>query len=312
MITIGVDLGGTNLRAAAFDAGGSMLSVHKERLGSNSPEAVFRSVLQKVEESARDAGVSLESISALCVALAGQVHRSTGIVALGPNLGWADVPFGSMLEEAFPFPVRLVNDLSAAAWGEREAGAGEGADAMALVAVGSGVGAGIIDGGRLVDGSGGLAGEIGHTKVVPGGEPCGCGELGCLEAYTGGHRMAARALRMWPESGRPKDASRVTMRTIMERFEAEDEVARQVLKEAGDHLGLAVANLVTLLNPNRLILGGGVLLGVPYLAGRVREAVSELTSAPARGQVSIELAALGDDAGLVGAGHLAREAAGLE
>ncbi len=311
MLTIGVDLGGTNLRVAAFGGDGTILSVHREPLPATSPRSVLEAISAKTRATAEEAGGSIESVGALCVALAGQIHRPTGIVALGPNLRWLDVPFGEMLSTAFPFPVRLENDLSAAAWGERAAGAGKGADNVVLVAVGSGVGAGLIEGGRLVDGVGGLAGEIGHSKVVPGGEPCGCGERGCLEAYTGGHRMTARALSFWALAGvsRPMGVAphEVSMKTVSKAFEAGDEVARRVLEEAGDHLGLATANLVTILNPSRLVLGGGVLLGVPYLARRVREAVGELTSAPARGQVTVELAALGDDAGLIGAGHLARE-----
>ncbi len=313
MITVGLDLGGTNIRAAALGEEGSLHSVHKERLVDKAPEKVLRSVAALVEAVADDARGSTESISALCVALAGQLNHPRGLVAIGPNLGWVDVPFREMLASVFSFPVRVENDLSAAAWGERVAGAGKGADHLALVAVGSGVGAGIIEDGKLLTGACGLAAEIGHTKVVRGGEQCGCGELGCLEAYTGGHRMALRALRLWEEAGleRPMGLAQesITMETVHEAFENGDAVARRVIEEAGEHLGLAVANLVTLLNPSTLVLGGGVLLGVPYLSEKIRNDVAALTAAPARRSVNIEFASLGDDAGLVGAGHLAREIA---
>ena len=311
VITMGVDLGGTNLRVAAMDERGALVAVDRAPLEDSSPEAVLRSMRSRVERTAGEAGCSLRSVGALCIALAGQVHRATGVVALGPNLGWRNIPFGEMLSGVFPFPVRLENDLWAAAWGERTAGAGEGSDNLALVAVGSGVGAGLIEAGGLMDGAGGLAGEIGHIKVVPDGEPCGCGERGCLEAYTGGHRMTGRALRFWKEAGveRPlgMEPGSITMKDVYRAFEEEDPVARRVLAEAGAHLGLSIANLVTLLNPGRVILAGGVLLGAPYLVERVLESVAAYTSAPARGEVSVRMAALGDDAGLVGAGHLARD-----
>jgi glucokinase len=311
MITVGVDLGGTNLRAAILHPDGALSAVQREVLSDPSPQAVLDAVVAATSTAMREAGVAPESVGAVGIGLAGQIHRASGLVAVGPNLGWRDVPFGTMLAAAFPCPVRLENDLSAAVFGEAMAGAGRGVAHLALVAVGSGVGCGLIEAGRLVDGAAGLAGEIGHMKVVPGGEACGCGEQGCLEAYVGGHRLALRARRLaeGTDPSSPLSQATVTAKDVGDAFEAGDAVARRILEEAGDHLGLAVANLVTLLNPKRVLLGGSVLLGIPYLVDRVRDGVSRFTARPALGEVEVALATLGDDAGLYGAAYLARSGA---
>ncbi len=310
MITVGVDIGGTNIRAAVLREDGRLSNAARKRLEDKSPEAVMEAASALALEIMGQSGLEPEDVGAAGVALAGQILDGSGFVEIAPNLEWTDVPFGEMLSASLPFPVLLENDLSAAAWGERTAGAGAGLDDVTFVSVGTGVGAGIIAAGNLLRGCRGVAGEIGHIKVVPGGEPCGCGENGCLEAYTGGRRMALRTERLRAEAGVPVGEP-ATTRSLHRDFEAGDEIARRVIEEAGDHLGLAVANLVTILNPSRLVLGGGVLGSVPYLEQRVRTAVDTLTSRPARSKVTVVSTALGDDAGLIGAAHLARSSARL-
>ncbi|MFP2933377.1 ROK family protein, partial [Pyxidicoccus sp. 3LG] len=209
-------------------------------------------------------------------------------------------------------PVRIVNDLSAAAWGELHAGAGRGASDLLVVFVGSGVGSAIIAGGRLLEGAGGVAAELGHIKVVPGGRRCGCGELGCLEAYTGGHNLIAQTRELLANGNAPKvmeltggDPARVTPVTLEQAAEAGDAEAHEVYERAARFLALAVANQVTVLNPARLILGGGVLNYCPGLRRRVIEGVQEWSSQTSREGLLITEAELGDDSGLIGAALLA-------
>lgn len=309
MPTLGIDLGGTNARAAVVDAQGQILASAKMALTERSPSAVVESIAQAASLALTSAGVEVTGCG---VGAAGQIHRDSGILAVAPNLGWRNVPLGTLLAERLGRSVRLVNDLAAAAWGELNAGAGRGAQDVYVVFVGSGVGSAIISNNQLVRGGGGVAGELGHTKVVPGGRRCGCGELGCLEAYAGGHNLIAQTRELLA-SGRSSiltemtegDPARITPATVELAAEAGDPGAREIHERAGQMLGMAIANMVTVLNPARLILGGGVLLNCPGLRRYVVEGVQALSSQTSREGLLIAEAELGDDSGLIGAALLA-------
>ena len=309
MPTLGIDLGGTFARAAVVDAKGKIVAASKTALTERSPASVVEAIADAAATAIQTSGASVESAG---VGAAGQIQGDTGLLMVGPNLGWRNVPLGAMLQERLGYKVRVVNDLSAAAWGELNAGAGRGAHDMLTVFVGSGVGSAIIAGGRLVGGAGGVAGELGHIKVVPNGRRCGCGELGCLEAYVGGHNLIALTRELLA-SGRSQvlreltggEAARVTPVTLEHAAEAGDPEAREVYERAGLMLAMAVANLVTVLNPARLILGGGVLTHCPGLRRRVLEGVQAFASNTSREGLLIAEAELGDDSGLIGAALLA-------
>jgi glucokinase len=309
MPTLGIDLGGTNARAAVVDEQGRILSSSKLALTERSPSAVVEVIAQAAAEAVAMAG----QVKVRCcgVGAAGQIHRDSGIIAVAPNLGWRNVPLAALLTERLGQQVRVVNDLAAAAWGELNAGAGRGAQDVYVAFVGSGVGSAIISNSQLVRGGGGVAGELGHTKVVPGGRRCGCGELGCLEAYAGGHNIIAQARELL-FNGRSTmmagmvegDPARITPLTVEQAAEAGDPGAREIHERAGRMLGLAIANMVTVLNPARLILGGGVLLNCPGLRRYVVEGVQAYASNTSREGLLIAEAELGDDSGLIGAALL--------
>lgn len=309
---IGADLGGTNARAAVVEREtGRIVALHKERLHERSPEAVAAVLATAVKAAAREAGAELSSLGAVGIGVAGQCLGATGVVLNAPNLGWRDVPFGALLSADLGRPVRIVNDLSAAAWGEAAVGSARGARDAILVFVGSGIGSGLILGGRLYEGAGGIAGEFGHTKVVPGGRTCGCGEVGCLEAYVGGNNFAER-LRELVREGRAMgvlraaggDPARITVSSLEAAAEGGDEEALVLREEAARLLGIATGNLVTLLNPSKLILGGGVLNGAPGLKREAIEWIRRTAGRAHLAQVAIVDAALGDDAGGIGAALL--------
>jgi glucokinase len=312
-LAIGADLGGTNARAAVVDRGtGRIVAAHRVRLEDRSPQAVAEVLARAVREAASQGGADLTGIG---VGVAGQVLGATGVVLNAPNLGWRDVPFGQLLANAAGTKVRIANDLSAAAWGEREFGAARGVDDAILVFVGSGVGSGLILGGRLHEGARGVAGEVGHMKVRPlrGGapRPCGCGQRGCLEAYAGGHNLSARVREELSAGARSSipalvggDLGRVTPTVVDQAFAAGDSYAQALWEEVADLLGTTLANLVTLLNPARVILGGGVRAGCPELAALVLRVYAERVSVSAGADVQLVPAALGDDAGVVGAALL--------
>ena len=314
-LRIGIDLGGTNARAAVVDPlTGAVVAAEKRPHVERTPIAVARSVAEATRSAAAQAGLDLATLAGVGVGVAGQCDGTTGVVVNAPNLGWRDAPFGDLLAQELHVPVQVVNDLSAAAWGERAFGAARGADDAVLVFVGSGVGSGLILGGRLHQGAGGVAGEIGHVKVAPRGaqpRPCGCGEWGCLEAYAGGMNLAARVRDEVAEGkaggvleAAGGDASRVNASAVEAAYLAGDPYARELWAEVGELLGTAMANVVTLLNPARVVLGGGVLLGCPNLERIARAHLGDRTLRVARRGLVVERAGLGDDAGVVGAALL--------
>lgn len=310
MPTLGIDLGGTFARAAVVDEVGKLIAASKVALVERSPSGVVETIAQAASDAVRAAGVPL---GACGVAAAGQIHKDSGVLSVAPNLGWRNVPLGALLKDRLGQPVRVVNDLAAAAWGEFNVGAGRGSQDMLVVFVGSGVGSAIIANGRLVDGGGGVAGELGHIKVIPGGRRCGCGELGCLEAYVGGHNLIAQTRELLAGGNALEvarltdgDPARITPVTLEKAAEAGDAAAVEVYERAAQFLALSVANQVTMLNPARLVLGGGVLSHCPGLRRRVEEGVRAWSSTTSREGLLIADAELGDDSGLIGAALLVK------
>jgi len=316
-LAIGVDLGGTNARAAVVDADtGEIVAAHKEPLRDRAPTRVVDVAVHAVREAAQAAGLDPGARGAVGVGVAGQCLGRSGVVLNAPNLGWRDVPFGELLRPALGLEVRVANDLTVAAWGEKRFGAAKGIEDVVLVFVGTGVGSGLILGGKPYDGAKGLAGEFGHVKVRPPRREtkvrrCGCGQDGCLEAYTSGVNVAAR-VREEIAAGAATgvldlvdgDLTRVSATVVDDAFRAGDAYAIALWEEVGELLGTAMANLITLLNPERVILGGGVLLGSPELASIARRWLDRTVSRSATNGLTIEHAWLGDDAGVIGAAVL--------
>ncbi|AKU92336.1 ROK family protein [Vulgatibacter incomptus] len=316
-LALGCDLGATNLRVAVVDARGTVLSSVRRKLDDRTPSVVAEELAFGAKEALALLGKDLDAVSGLGVGVAGQVAGDSGIVLVGPNLGWTDVRFGALVERAFGRRPRVVNDLSAAAWGERSVGAARGASHVLLVFAGSGVGSGMILGGELYEGAGGIAGELGHVKVVPaGGRPCGCGQRGCLEAYVSGHNLAQR-IRELAREGKARaivraaggEPDRIGGPCLEQAAEEGDPEAIELRDEVAQLLGVAIANAVTILNPQKLILGGGVLAGMKGLKLRVREWILRAGGKAQVEQLSILDPALGDDSGVIGAGLLGLHAA---
>jgi glucokinase len=326
-VIVGVDLGSTNVRAAVIDAEGRILGQDRHRLVSKEPPQVAEAVVRAAKTACGAAGLPFGEVRAMGIGIAGQVEKGSGIVLCAPALGWRDVPLQKLLQARVPrLPLVFVSDLSAAAWAERSAGAAKGADDLVVVLVGGTVGAGIVLGGKLQEGASGASGDLGHVKVHPGGRTCACGQRGCLDAYATAASLAAwarddlhiaaaasRASGKPPTAGRRLldqaggDAERITAASMERAAHEGDELSLHLLDEAARLLGLAIGNLVTALNPSRLLLGGGLLAGSPRLRRTVQEAVEQNLSKAARAALQIGSPALGDDAGLVGAALLARE-----
>jgi len=309
--TLGIDLGGTYARAAVVDAAGRILSSAKTALTERAPAAVVEAIHSATAGALASADGA--PIHGCGVGVAGQLGEN-GRVLVGPNLGWRDVPFGALLSARLGRPVRVVNDLAAAAWGELHAGAGRGTKDLFVVYVGSGVGSCLVSGGRMVRGATGVAGEFGHIKVTPNGRLCGCGERGCLEAYASGHNLILQMQEavagttptlLSALSG--NDPAKLNPVVLEEAVQQGDALAKEIYERAVGHLSLAIANQLTVLNPARLILGGGVINHTRGILPRIRDGVSRYTNFNARSTVQVVTAELGDDSGIIGAGLLANE-----
>ncbi|HEU4733242.1 MAG TPA: ROK family protein [Kofleriaceae bacterium] len=317
-IQIGIDLGGSNLRAAAFGAGdgATPLAVRKEPVGEDrAPEAIVERLARTIEELAGGA----DGPVAVGVGVAALLRDRRGTVASSPHLRWRDVPFGELLRRRLPARYRLgvYNDNNAVTWGEAVAGAGRGCRDVLAVYVGTGIGSGIIVGGQLVEGASNCAGEIGHTKVRwdEDAAPCMCGGRGCVEAYVGGTYLLARIRKelatgrrhttVIARAGGSLDA--VTPGHVDEAALEGDDWALGLWTELAQLLAVALGNALAILNSERLILGGGVLGRTPVLR-EMTEIDLELVAPPACLEpLTIAVAELGDDAGLVGAARLARD-----
>lgn len=308
---VGIDLGGTSAKSVRL-LGGSPGSLHRLRTDSAaSPQRILDDLAGLAKRAAEGA-----EISALGIAMPGLVDPRTGRNAFAGNLHWQDISVRDELEHRLGIPVAVENDANAAALGEYCHGTAAGLDDFVFVSLGTGIGGGIFSGGRLITGCRGAAGEVGHMIIRAEGPPCTCGARGCLEALAGGWAITrdARAalargestvLSVWAAQGRELD-----VKTIYEAAAAGDLVAEQILGNSLHWLGLGVANLVNLLNPELVVLGGGLsLMGEPLLAAVVRQ-IGRYAMPVQKEAARIALSQLGDRAGVMGAVELARRQRG--
>jgi glucokinase len=313
MKAIGVDLGGTNLRAAIVDTATQLGVLEDERkvlLPGTGPEQVVEILVREATELSGD-GPPMP----IGIGIAAMLKGDSGIVVNSPNLGWRDVDLRGMLERRLPgHRIVIANDVQAIAYGEYRFGAGAGAQHLLCIYAGTGIGGGIIAGGRLLTGASGMTGEIGHSKVVwgPGARLCGCGQRGCIEAYASGKNLAARMREELAAGERSLavelaggDPTKVHAGHLDDAAERGDAYALRLYAEIAPLFGQVVANAVTLLNPQRVIFGGGVLWGAPVLRGLVLDAYRSLVNAPSGKACEIVEAKLGEAAGILGAASLA-------
>jgi len=305
-----VDLGGTKIEAAIVDPGGQVIGSHRV------PTDVAGGPAKAVEDIARcvrASGADLSGIGAVGVGVAGQVDTATGVVLSAPNLRWTDFPLGERLERELGVPVVIENDVRSITWGVWKHGAGRGVEDLLVLFVGTGVGGGIVSGGRLLKGDRGVAGELGHVTLVADGRPCTCGHKGCIEAYTGGWAIAARAreaIEADPGAGRrlleAAGEGEVTAAVVSQAAAAGDPLATRLLQETGRYLGAAAVGLVHALNPRRIVLGGGVIDGNPDLVDAVGSIVRQSAIPIFADRIEVRRSELGAGAGVIGSAALAR------
>ena len=314
---IGVDLGGTKIYTALADREGNLLAEVKvpTEAGAGTRHVIDR-IIQTVAQVQREAGADGPAV-ALGIGAPGPLNVSTGVVYQAPNLGWHDVPLKSLLEERLQVPVAVENDANLAALGEYMCGAGRGAKDMVYITVSTGVGGGLILNGRLYHGTGYGAGEIGHITIDPRGPRCNCGNYGCLEAVASGTAMAREARRL-VEGGGGKaileaaggEREAITAGAVARAAAAGDREAGEIIAGAGRMLGIGVAGIINLLNPDTVVLGGGAMQAGPLLWEAMEREIDRRALKMSREQVRLVPAAMGSRSGLLGAVVLARQQAG--
>ncbi|MBI2945149.1 MAG: ROK family protein [Candidatus Wallbacteria bacterium] len=313
--SIGVDVGGTKIAAGVVTDGGQVLA--RERVATDS-KAGYESVIRQIAELARTvaqrAGLSLNCVRAVGLGMAGQIEVGTGIVHHAVNLfADRDIPLGPMLSEALRLPVVVDNDVRASTLGEYLFGLAGRPASFLNVFAGTGVGSGFVDRGRLLRGAANSACEIGHHSIDWQGLACGCGSRGCLELYAGGlgvARQAREAMAADPDTLLwqlcEREPGRVDGRMVASAAGRGDATASGVIERAGQALGAGLANAANLLNPEVLMLGGGLMkLGEGFRKAAL-ETFQSRALATVRRSVRLEASRLADDAGFVGAASLWR------
>jgi glucokinase len=315
-----VDIGGTSIRAARFN-GHDPIPVAKQKTAtpaSRGPEAVMQRLEQVIREIAP---ADLEGVAGVGIIAPGPLDPFAGVVFSTPNIpGWENLPLRDLMQARLGRPVFLGNDANLAALGEWKFGAGRGHDDVLYLTISTGIGGGVVSGGRLLLGARGLAAEVGHVLAVPDGPVCGCGQRGHLEAIASGTAIG-RAARRRLGAGEGKDSKLrervsgdlelVTGAVVGEAAQAGDEFACALIAEAGTFIGRTLASLLHLYNPSIVICGGGVSLLGDVLLQPMRAAVRRYAMSEVYWRdLPIVTAALGDDAGLVGAGALAMDSVG--
>jgi glucokinase len=314
---IGVDLGGTNLRAAIINTeNGEILCQRRcPTLAREGQEAVISRIHGLIEELPAEGGLLASEIRGVGIGVPGTLNIDQGLILFLTNLPgqWREVPLQQIMQERSGYPVALINDVRAMTLSEWVFGAGRGVDNMACFAIGTGIGGGIVVDGHFHLGNGGAAGEFGHQVVEIDGPACGCGGRGCLELYASGPAIAAMGVKEVLHGHTTRigelvgyDLNRITADVIVRAAQDGDALAAEILGRAGVYLGIAVSNVLTVFSPQRVVFGGGVAQAGELLLSSVRRTVRERVHVVPVESIELITAALGDEAGLIGAALWAR------
>lgn len=312
---IGVDIGGTNVKIALIDEKGTIAySNSVPTRAEMGYEYTIQNIINTIKDSLKESNNDISNIGGIGFGLPGQIDSVNGIVRLLPNIpGWVEVPLAKIVKDEFNVPVKLDNDVRVATLGELNYGAGKGCQNLICLTVGTGVGSGIVLNGQLVRGASMTAGEIGHVIVERNnGEICGCGATGCLEAYASGPSVVkmAKDYIAGGKSTKFKEiaaGNEITPYMVYEAAKQGDAVAKRIFTIVGEYLGVALVSVVNLLNPEKIIVGGGVGQAGDLILEPIREAIKKRCIPTSAAAVEIVPAQLGESAGVVGASLLVNQ-----
>ena len=315
-IVMGVDLGGSKILSVVADAHGKVISRDlRVTPASQGPETVIQAILGSVRRAIAQAGISVSHLGGIGIGAPGISNPDTGVVFTSPNLpGWQDVALRDIIAGEMGLKTFLINDANAAVLGELNFGAARGARNFIYITVSTGIGGGIVIDGKLYSGAGGTAGEIGHMTIADNGPRCTCGNTGCWEQLASGTALAREARRRIAEGAETiisdyagGDIEKVTAEVVSRAFDQGDGLARELLAQTSYYLGVGLANLINIFNPELVVFGGGLSnMGDKLLTPAYRVA-GERAFKEAYRAVRFTRAELGGDAGVLGAAALALE-----
>ena len=313
-IAIGVDLGGTNIVTAIVNYQGKIVNHLKvPTLAERGKEATIERIIETIHKNIIQSTIALDNIIGIGIGAPGPLNVKKGIINFAPNLpGWEDVPLKKILEDEFNMKVVLENDANAAAWGERCFGAGQGVNNLVCFTLGTGIGGGIIIEGNIYHGSNYGAAELGHMTVNRDGPRCNCGNYGCLEAYSSAtgikNRIKSRIQKGVKSHFLTFDNDHLiesmSLKSIFETARMGDDLTQSVVKDAIAYLGIAIANIANILNPEMIILIGGITNEGDNLLNPLKKEVAGRTLNSNYKFLKIVIGKLGDLAGTLGAAAL--------
>lgn len=308
---IGVDVGGTNVKLALVDLNGKIVYSNTTPTRADlGYEHSIANIQNAIEELMKETNTNKDVIEAIGFGLPGQIDYQAGIVRILPNMpGWVEIPVAKIMEEKFHITTKLDNDVRVATLGELKYGAGKGCNNLVCITVGTGIGSGLVFNGKLIRGARNAAGEIGHIKMTMGDGPiCGCGDYGCFEAYASGPSIVAEA-KEYIKGGKSSKFKELATEELSPYIVAQaalqgDVVAKRIYAKMGEIIGLGLTSVINLLNPERVIIGGGVADAGEILFGPIRETIAKRAMPIQAASVEIVPAELGNTAGVIGASLL--------
>ncbi|NSL50342.1 ROK family glucokinase [Calidifontibacillus erzurumensis] len=313
-LLVGVDVGGTTVKLAFVSDGGEILhkwsiATDKSNSGKNIITDIASSILNRLDQYKQD----ISSIKGVGVGAPAFLDMETGFVHEAVNLGWKNINLKKELEHKLNLPVVIDNDANTAALGEMWKGAGVQSQNLLCITIGTGIGGGIIINGEIVHGINGMAGEIGHFTVLPeNGALCNCGKKGCLETIssaTGMVRLAREEIAHHPDSLLATQYNKTNLlsaKMIIEAARKNDDFALEIVDKASFYLGLAIANIAITINPEKIVIGGGVSKAGSLLLKKVSKYFKQFALPRVYEGAHLALATLGNDAGVIGAAWLAK------
>lgn len=299
-ITIGVDVGGTNVKLGLVDAQGRVFSRSRlvTKSYSSQPIALITAMADEIHRLLQAAGLKSSCVSGIGIGLPGLIDPFSGQVIFLPNIPkWKNIPLRRILEKKTGLAVFLDNDVNVITLGEWRFGAGTGSKHMMGMTLGTGVGAGLILNGSLYRGPGFAAGELGHMPINLTGPKCTCPSYACLESYVGNQRLIKRAVKQF----RRRD---ITLEEISDLAKQQDRTALAFWQELGQHVGSALVGVVNLLNPEKIVIGGGISKSSRFFFPEIRRQIKQRAMPVQAKMVRVVKARLGDDTGLIGASVL--------
>ncbi|MDP7018146.1 MAG: ROK family protein [Pirellulaceae bacterium] len=307
---LGFDLGGTKMLAAVFDDEFNCLGRKRRRThGYRGAEVGVERITQTIQQALESCEIEASQLSGIGIGCPSPVDMRRGVILDAANLGWEDVPLAKLLRSEFDSPVAVLNDVDAGVYGEFRFGAGRDVDSMLGIFPGTGIGGGFVHEGEILSGGSSSAMEIGHVCVDPRGGVCGCGSRGCLETVASRLAIAAEAAKaalrgeaphLMEEAG--ADLTNIRSGAIAESIAAGDEVVKQIVVDAAGWIGIAAANVVSLLLPEMILLGGGLVEAMPdLLVAEVKRSARKTVLPAFRDRFKVAPAELGDDASIMGA-----------